>query len=86
MTPWKLSAAGFAVAGLACAIVAAVYWFRGSREYPPPLAASISDATTLHLMNVQVSFGKAGKLNATAAIWTGVAAVLSASASLLGLF
>jgi Large-conductance mechanosensitive channel, MscL len=45
-------------------------------EYPSELQASIGDAPELHILNVQVSIGKAGTLNAKAAIWTGAAAIL----------
>ena len=86
MTPFKIAAVVFAVAGLVCAVVAATYWFRASREYPAQSDVSISDAPELHLLNTKVSIGKAGKLNAKAAIWTGIAAPLSAAASILGLF
>jgi hypothetical protein len=75
----------FAVAGLVCAVVAARLWLLASREYPPELPQSIGDAPELHILNVQVSFGKAGALNAKAAIWTGAAAVLSAASSMIAL-
>jgi hypothetical protein len=82
----KIIALLFAVAGLVCAIVAARYWLLGSREYPPELVQSISDAPELHVLNTQVSIGKAGSLNAKAAILTGAAAILSALGSIIGLF
>jgi hypothetical protein len=85
MSAIKVVAFLFAVAGLVCAIVAARYWLLASREYPPALAQSIGDAPELHILNVQVSFGKAGALNAKAALWTGAAAVLSAAGSIIGL-
>jgi len=81
----KIMAFFFAVAGLACAIVAARYWLLGSREYPSELVQSIGDAPGLHILNVQVSIGRAGALNAKAAIWTGAAAVLSALSSIIAL-
>jgi hypothetical protein len=62
------------------------YWLLGSREYPSELPQSISDAPELHILNVQVSIGKAGALNAKAAVWTGAAAVLSALGSIIGVF
>lgn len=86
MAPTKITAFLFAVAGLVSAIVAARYWLLGSREYPSELQASIGDAPELHILNVQVSIGKAGALNAIAAKWTGAAAVLSALGSIVGLF
>lgn len=86
MAALKIVAFGFAIAGLACAVVAARYWLHASREYPSELPQSIGDAPELHILNVQVSIGKAGALNAKAAIWTGAAAVLSAASSIIGLF
>jgi hypothetical protein len=86
LTPCKATAFLFAVAGLGCATVAARYWFRGSREYPPELAVSITDSPEQHIQNALVSIGKAARLNATAALWTGAAAILSASGSVIGLF
>jgi hypothetical protein len=85
MSPFKITAFVFAIAGLASAIVAARYWLHASREYPSELAQSIGDAPALHILNVQVSIGKAGALNAKAAVWTGAAAVLSAISSIIGL-
>jgi hypothetical protein len=86
MAPTKIVAFLFALAGLVSAIVAARYWFLGSREYPSELPQSMSDAPELHILNVQVSIGKAGTLNAKAAKWTGAAAILSALGSIIGLF
>lgn len=86
MTSIKIAAFLFALAGLASAIVAARYWLLGSREYPSELVQSISDAPELHILNVQVSIGKAAALNAQAAKWTGAAAILSALGSIIGLF
>jgi|HubBroStandDraft_6_1064221.scaffolds.fasta_scaffold322059_2 hypothetical protein len=85
MNSFKIAAFLFATAGLASAIVAAIYWLHASREYPSQLAQSIGDAPALHILNVQVSIGKAGALNAKAAIWTGAAAVLSATSSIIAL-
>lgn len=86
MAPIKITAFLFALAGLASAIVAARYWLHASREYPSELVQSIGDAPELHILNVQVSIGKAGTLNAKAAVWTGAAAILSAISSIIGLF
>ncbi|MGB7034678.1 MAG: hypothetical protein WBD71_04060 [Xanthobacteraceae bacterium] len=85
MAPTKIIAFLFAVAGLVSAIVAARYWLLGSREYPSDLQASIGDTPELHILNMQVSIGKAGALNVIAAKWTGAAAVLSALGSIVGL-
>jgi hypothetical protein len=86
MAPTKITAFLFALAGLVSAIVAARYWLLGSREYPSELQASIGDAPELHILNVQVSIGKAGTLNAKAAKWTGAAAIPSALGTIIGLF
>ncbi len=82
----RIAAFLFALAGLVSAIVAARYWLLGSREYPSELPQSMSDAPELHILNVEVSIGKAGTLNAKAAKWTGAAAILSALGSIIGLF
>lgn len=50
MTPTKIAAFIFAVAGLVSAIVAARYWLLGSREYPSQLQSSIGDAPELHIL------------------------------------
>ena len=86
MNPFKIAALVLAIAGLTSAIVAARYWLHASREYPSDLVQSISDVPELHILNTQVSIGKAGALNAKAAIWTGVAAILSAISSIIALF
>jgi hypothetical protein len=85
MAPARIIALLFALAGLVCAIVAAIYWFRASKEYPSEPVQSIGDAPELHILNTQVSIGKAGALNAKAARWTGAAAILSALGSVIGL-
>jgi hypothetical protein len=74
----------FALAGLGAAIAAAFYWWKASRvpiQYP---AASISDVPELHIMSGQVAFHESSRLNSRAAVLTGVAAVLSAVGSVLG--
>jgi hypothetical protein len=86
VAPIRIAAFFFSAAGLVCAIVAARYWLLGSREYPSELPQSVGDAPELHILNVQVSIGKAGALNAKAAKWTGAAAILSALGSIMGLF
>jgi len=86
MGTFKITAFLFAITGLACAIVAARYWLHASRKYPPELVQSIGDTPALHILNVQVSMGEAGALNAKAALWTGAGAVLSAASSIIALF
>jgi hypothetical protein len=82
MTTFKVLAIAFAV--LAAAIVAAIYWWKASRISIPNSAASISDAPELHILGTQVAYNESSRLNSRAAIWTGAAAVLSATASVLG--
>jgi hypothetical protein len=85
MAAFKIIALLFSLAGLASALAAARYWYLASREYPSEPVQSISDVPELHILNTKVSMGKAGALNAKAAIWTGAAAVLSALGSVIGL-
>lgn len=84
MTTIKCIALACALLGLAAAIVAAIYWWKASRVPIPPTVASISDVPELHIMGTQVAFNESSRLNSRAAIWTGMAAVLSAVASILG--
>lgn len=79
---------GFAVAmalvGLAAAIVAATYWWKASRVTVPDPVASISDVPELHILGTQAAFAESSRLNGRAAVWTGIAAVLSAAAAVIG--
>ena len=86
MAPLKVFALLFAFAGSVCALVAARYCLQANWGYPPNLAQSVSDLPELHILNVQVSLGKAGKLNTKAAKWTATAAVLGSIGSVVGLF
>jgi hypothetical protein len=56
----------------------------GSRVDIPPTAASISDVPEQYILSTQVAFNESSRLNSRAAIWTGIAAVFSAIASVLG--
>jgi hypothetical protein len=84
MTVLRVFAVAFAVLGLAAAIIAARFWWRASRVAIPNSRASISDVPELHIMNTQVAFNESSRLNSIAAIWTGIAAVLSAAAAVVG--
>lgn len=84
MQPQKIAAITFAALGLVEAIVAAAYWFKASKTYIPDSVASISDVPELHIYSTQVAFNESSRLNSIAAIWTGVAAIFSATASVLG--
>ncbi|MBV8917299.1 hypothetical protein [Bradyrhizobium sp.] len=74
----------FALAGLGTAIGAAVYWWKASRVPIHEPTASISDVPQLHIMSAQVAFYESSQLNSKAAVLTGIAAVLSAVGSVLG--
>jgi hypothetical protein len=80
MSTIHYSAVAFAVAGLVVAIVAAVYWWKTSRVAIVHTAASISDVPELYILSGQVAFNESSRLNSPAAVWTGVAAILSAIA------
>ena len=84
MTPLKAAAIALACLGLVAAIVAARYWWKASRVDIPRTAASISDVPEQYILSTQVAFNESSRLNSRAAIWTGIAAVLSAMASVLG--
>ena len=74
----------FAFAGFGTAIVAAVYWLKASRVPIQTPAASISDVPELHIMSRHTAFYESSQLNSRAAVLTGIAAVLSAIGSVLG--
>lgn len=74
----------FALAGLGAALIAAIYWRRASRVDITHTAASISDVPEQYILSTQVAFNESSRLNSRAAVWTGVAAVLSAIASVFG--
>jgi hypothetical protein len=74
----------FAFAGLGTAVAAAVYWWKAGRVPIHHPTASISDVPELHIMSGHVAFYESSQLNSTAAVLTGIAAVLSAIGSVLG--
>jgi hypothetical protein len=82
----KYSAIALACFGLVAAIVAASYWWRASRVEIPQSSASITDVPALYIMSTQVAFNESSRLNSIASVWTGAAAILSAAASVVGLF
>lgn len=77
-------AIAFAVAGLCSAVAAAFCWLKASRVPIHTPAASISDVPELHVMTGHVAFNESSRLNSRAAVLTGIAAVLSAVGSVLG--
>lgn len=74
-----------ALLGLGAAIIAARYWWKASRVTIPETAASITDVPELYIMGTQVAFNESARLNQVAAIWTGIAALLSSAASVAGI-
>lgn len=80
----KCAAIILAVLGLAAALNASRLWWQASSTPIPELFQSIPDVPELHLMNTQVAFNAASEINARAAIWTGLSAIISALASVLG--
>ena len=84
MITLKCLAVIFAGLGLVAAIIAAAYWWKASRVSIPNPVASISDVQELYILGTQVAFNESSRLNSCAAIWTGVAAILSATASVVG--
>jgi hypothetical protein len=81
---FKIFAVVSALIGLAAAIVAAIYWWRASRIAIPPTVVSMSDVPELHILGTQVAYNESSRLNSRAAVWTGIAAIFSAVASVLG--
>ena len=77
-------AIAFAVAGFGTAVAAAFYWLKASRVPIEIPTASISDVPELHVMSGHVAFYESSRLNSRAAVLTGIAAVLSAVGSVLG--
>ena len=84
MSTFKSAAVALAIMGLVAAIVAARYWWKASKVPISQPVASISDVPALHILGTQVAFNESSRLSGCAAIWTGIAAVLSATASVLG--
>jgi hypothetical protein len=80
----KIAAIALAVLGLAAALNAARLWWKASMVPIPSTTVSISDVPELHLLNTQVAFNTSSQINSRAAIWTGLSALLSATASVLG--
>jgi len=74
----------FAAAGLLTAMAAAFYWWKSSRVPIRSTTASISDVPELYIMSGHVAFNESSRLNSKAAVLTGIAAVLSATSSVLG--
>ncbi|MEJ5979476.1 hypothetical protein WG901_22675 [Novosphingobium sp. PS1R-30] len=94
---WAFAAKGLAlVVGLVAALVgwrAAHLWLQASRIAMPPIdppLASIDDAPELHILSYSVQLNataeamrQSGALNAKAARWTSVAALLTGIAAII---
>jgi hypothetical protein len=87
MTPSKYVSVAFALLGFVTAAIAAWYWFRAS-ALPYPTGDSVMYAKepdrSILLGIAQDISRRSGELNSRAAIWTGVAALLSAISSVIG--
>lgn len=86
----KLLAISMASAGFLVGMLAAFYWWKASRLATPSLpggkATGISmGATHDWLKDVEQVLNESGRLNRSAALFTGLAVVLTTSASLAGL-
>lgn len=96
MTLHRLTYCGFSGATAVSALIAAIYWYLSSRPKPTasvPPSASVSDNPEIHILQAHVglydihaALRDASLLNAKAAIWSGVAALLGAITSMLGFF
>jgi hypothetical protein len=80
----KIAAIVLAVLGLGAAMIAAAYWWRASRIAILEPVASISDVPEFHLLSTQVAYNESSRLNSRAPVWTGAAAIVSATASVPG--
>lgn len=74
------------VATLAAALIAAGYWWRASVVPIEEPAASIDDNPAAHHYSAVAAIGDASRLNAFAARWTAVSAILSAVTAVAGPF
>jgi hypothetical protein len=90
----RFTLVALSVVTLVSAILAAVYWFRSallrSEQLREPVA-SISDAqeehieaTKLYILSICQMVNESSRLNRSAAIWTGISAVLGAVTSIYG--
>jgi hypothetical protein len=94
MTVLNLLIAPISLVAALAGIYASWLWYQASKiEMPPfdPPLASMSDAPELHLLDMTVRQNEAfyrlaisGQLNAKAAGWTGLAALLTAISVLIG--
>jgi hypothetical protein len=84
MLTYKIAAVALAIAGLISALIAAWYWWKASRvTLPTPSDTFSFGEPTFPLMATLHALIESSRLNKTAALWTGGAAILSAIASIL---
>jgi Flp pilus assembly protein CpaB len=96
MTTQRIFIIVLALATLVAGVVAAVYWWRSSCQdaiLSTEPDASISDSpeqyiltAVVNLNTVQAALAEAGSLNRTAAAWSGIAALLGAITTVVGVF
>ena len=91
MNSTNLRFAAMGLAGAACALIAALYWFRSSLptpEAPVQITASVEDVPAQHIQsahvdiyNLHFTLMKISQLNKKASIWSGLAAIFGAAAA-----
>jgi hypothetical protein len=91
MTIKRIVFVSFTIASAACALIAALYWFRSSLPTPATpiqITASVSDVPAQHIQSAQAgiydlhfTLMKVSRLNKNASIWSGLAAIFGAAAA-----
>jgi hypothetical protein len=69
---------------LLAALVAAFHWWRSCRIYIDVSRMPPKDISAAYIIALQIALSESSWLNSQAAIWTGIAAVLSAATSVIG--
>jgi hypothetical protein len=70
---------------LLAALLAAFYWLRSCRIYIDVSRVPPKDRQAAYIIALQIALSQAAWLNSQAAIWTGIAAVLSATTTVIGI-
>jgi hypothetical protein len=84
MPALKYAAITLSGLGLMAALAAAFFWWRSSRIYIDVSRMPPEDRTAAYVIGLKFQLSESSWLNSQAAIWTGIAAVLSSVASALG--
>jgi hypothetical protein len=84
MSALKYVAIALSGFGLLAALAAAFYWWRSSRIYIDVSRVPPKDMTAAYVYAFQIAHSESSWLNSQAAVWTGIAAILSAIASVVG--